>query len=258
MRVHGALGELLAHRDLATIRNTWQHLGAGAHHVLAEVALLVVDRERLLLLVARDLQRAGDLGEHGEALRLARLEQLLNARQTVRDVLASHAAGVERAHGELGARLADGLGGDDAHRRADVHRTARGEIPAIALLAHAVVGVAGHDRADDHFFDAGTIHLAQLLHALDVLASGQHHFPVGARSVLEQAAADEVLVQIALLVAQRIRHAVGRAAIDLADDDVLRHVHETAGEVSRVGGAQRRVGEALAGAVRGDEVLEHR
>ena len=45
------------------------------------------------------------------------------------------------------------------------------------------------------------------------------------------------------------------AAIRLGDDGVLRHVDETAGEVARVGRLQGRVGEALAGAVRGDEVL---
>ena len=39
--------------------------------------------------------------------------------------------------------------------------------------------------------------------------------------------------------------------------DVLAHVHQTAGEVPGVGGAQGGVREALAGAVGGDEELEH-
>ncbi len=51
--------------------------------------------------------------------------------------------------------------------------------------------------------------------------------------------------------------AVHRAAVDLVDDDVLRHVDEAAREVARVGGLERRVGETLARAVRRDEVLEH-
>ena len=49
-----------------------------------------------------------------------------------------------------------------------------------------------------------------------------------------------------------------RAAVVLGDDDVLRHVNETAGEVARVGGLQCRIGQALTCAVRRDEVLEHR
>ena len=51
---------------------------------------------------------------------------------------------------------------------------------------------------------------------------------------------------------------VGRAAVLGLDDDVLRDVAQATGEVPGVGGAQRGVGETLAGAVRRDEVLEHR
>ena len=47
------------------------------------------------------------------------------------------------------------------------------------------------------------------------------------------------------------------AAVLLADDHVLRHVHQTTGQVTRVGGTQRGVGQTLAGTVRGDEVLQH-
>ena len=52
--------------------------------------------------------------------------------------------------------------------------------------------------------------------------------------------------------------ALGRAAVVFADDDVLRDVHETTGEVTRVGGTEGRVGQTLAGTVRRDEVLRHR
>ena len=76
--------------------------------------------------------------------------------------------------------------------------------------------------------------------------------------ILEQAAADQVLVQLALLVVQRVRNAHVRAAVDLVDDDVLRDVDQTTGQVTRVGGTQSGVGHALTGAVRGDEVLQHR
>ena len=49
-----------------------------------------------------------------------------------------------------------------------------------------------------------------------------------------------------------------RAAVVLGDDAVLRHVDQTAGQVTRVRRLERRVGQTLAGAVRRDEVLEHR
>ena len=44
----------------------------------------------------------------------------------------------------------------------------------------------------------------------------------------------------------------------IGDDHVLRHVDQAAGQVARVGGLERGVGQALARAVGRDEVLEHR
>ena len=46
-------------------------------------------------------------------------------------------------------------------------------------------------------------------------------------------------------------------AVVLGDDDVLGHVHQAAGQVAGVGGLERGVGQTLAGAVGGDEVLQH-
>ena len=65
------------------------------------------------------------------------------------------AADVERAHGELGARLADRLRGDDAHRLAHVDRRAAGEIAPVAVAAHAVGGLAGQHRTDAQLLHAG-------------------------------------------------------------------------------------------------------
>ena len=67
------------------------------------------------------------------------------------------AADVEGAHGELGARLADGLGGDDADRLADVHLAAAGQVAAVALDADAAPRLAGEHRADLHLVDAGVL-----------------------------------------------------------------------------------------------------
>ena len=82
------------------------------------------------------------------------------------------AADVERAHGELRARLADRLGGDDAHRLAHVDRSAAGKIAPVASAADAVRRFAGEHRADLHFLHAGIgdqldFRLAQQRAALD-------------------------------------------------------------------------------------------
>src|SRR5262245_53094952 len=96
------------------------------------------------------------------------------------------AADVERAHGELGARLADRLRRDDAHRLAEVDRRSTCKIASVALAAHARGGLAGQHRAD-----------AQLLHAA-------RDDRLDLRFLEQRAALDDHLVR------RRIAHILGR------------------------------------------------
>src|SRR6185436_1543224 len=77
--------------------------------------------------------------------------------------LLGHARGrttdVERTHRELRARLADGLGGDDADRLADVHAVTAREVSAVALRADAATRLAGEHGADEDPLDAGRVDL---------------------------------------------------------------------------------------------------
>src|SRR3546814_7686223 len=80
------------------------------------------------------------------------------------------AADVEGAHGELGARLADRLRGDDADRLADVHLGAAGEVAPVAGAADAAYRLAHQRRADEDGVDAGTLDLVDLVFLNEVTA----------------------------------------------------------------------------------------
>src|SRR3954452_24893859 len=108
------------------------------------------DAPTLLLLVVLDRDDAGELGDLRLALRPPGLEELDHARETVRDVLSRDSTGVERPHRELGARLADRLGGDDADRLTDLHQTPGREVAAVAQAADPVDRLARGDGADVH------------------------------------------------------------------------------------------------------------
>ena len=71
-----------------------------------------------------------------------------------------------------------------------------------------------------------------------------------------QHALAQALDHVAAFDQRRHRDALDRAAIGFGDHQVLRHVDQTTREVTGVRGLQRGVGQALARAVRRDEVLQ--
>ena len=128
-------GNLLGHRNLFAFR-----------------FLVVGDSDDLdvgVVFSGGDGYGAGDAGNGGIALRFTCFEQFFDTRKTLCDIFCgSNAAGMECTHGELGARFADGLGGDDAYGFADFYMAAGGQVSAVALSAYAVGGAAGEDGAD--------------------------------------------------------------------------------------------------------------
>src|SRR3954453_4878316 len=260
VRVEVALVEL--HADLDALALVDEQARAPRERLAVLLPGVVGYDDGAGLVGVLDRDRARDRGDLRQALRLARLEQLHDARQAVRDVRAGDAAGVERPHGQLRAGLADRLRGDDAHRVADLRRDARGQRAAVALLAHARGRAALEHRAhrDGHAVLAveRLQDLRELL-AADDLAGLDEGAPVRAlgADVLRRGAADQHLVRVAGWHPQRGLDVLVRAAVLDPDDHVLRDVDQAPGEVARVGGAQRGVGQALAGTVRRGEVLEH-
>src|SRR6201999_855152 len=109
----------------------------GVRAVVLLVPGLGDDRDLDLTLRLLDVDLAADLGELRGALRVPGLEDLDDARQAVRDVRAGDAAGVERPHRQLRARLADRMRGDDGDRVAHHGGLAGGQRAPVALLAHA-------------------------------------------------------------------------------------------------------------------------
>ena len=168
---------------------------------------------------------------------------------------------MERAHRQLRAGLADRLRGDDADRRSELDQLAGRQVAAVALRAHAAARRARQHRAHLHLLDARILNRGReifvdlLVRLDDGVAAERIHQP------LERDAADDAIAQrlddLAAFDDRPRLDAVERAAIRLGDDDVLRHVDETARQVSRVRRLQRRVRKTLARAVRRDEVLQH-
>ena len=167
---------------------------------------------------------------------------------------------VEGTHGELGAGLADGLRGDDADGFAEFHHAAGAEVAAVAEDADAAAGFAGEHGANLDALDAGSLDGGGEVFG-DFLVDVDDDAAFVVLDLLERDAADDAVAQrlddLAGLNDGRDVDAFDGVAVAFADDDVLGHVDETAGEVAGVGGLEGGIGEALARAVGGDEVLQH-
>src|SRR5436305_10075901 len=201
--------------------------------------------ERLLV---GDADHARGAGQDGGALRGAGLEQLDDAGQTVGDVLTGDTTGVEGPHGQLRAGLTDGLGGDDADSLTELDLAPGGQRAAVAGAADAVLGLARQHRAHHDLGDVRVV--AQDGHLLRA-----HHGAGRERTSLTgQRAALETGLEVRPL-ARRVgvdvmeADAAGGAAVDLADDELLRHVDQQPRQGAGVGGAQGRVRQPLPGAV---------
>jgi hypothetical protein len=174
---------------------------------------------------------------------------------------------VEGAESQLGARLADGLRGQDTDRLAHVHHVHGGQVAAVAHPADAAPGLTGENRADPDLLDPGIVdrvrdvlvdQLAGLHQQLGIAILVQlvriEHVLTG--HTAENALAERLDDVLALLECRDLQ-AQNRSAILFGHGDVLRDVHQPAGQVAGVRRLERRIGQTLPGAVGRDEVLEH-
>src|SRR5690606_16986147 len=168
---------------------------------------------------------------------------------------------VEGTHGQLGTRLTDGLGSDNADRLTDVDLMPAGQVEAVALGADAVTGFAADRRTHDHFVDA--VQLDEVDPLLVHQRTGRHQYFVSAR--LDYVAGDDTtkhalterLDHVATFNVRGHVQALLGAAVDLGHNQILRNVHQTTGQVPGVRSLQRGIRQTLTSAVSGDEVLEY-
>ena len=73
------------------------------------------------------------------------------------EYLGGRATNVEGTHGELSARLANGLRGNDTHRLAQFNLVARGQVAAVAIDADTLLAFAGQHGADLDLLDASGV-----------------------------------------------------------------------------------------------------
>src|SRR5579862_2006493 len=171
------------------------------------------------------------------------------------------AADVERTHRQLGSRLADGLCRDDASRFAQFDEAPGGQVAAVAHDADAAFRFAGQHRANFDSLDTSSLNRSRKVFS-DFIVDVDDDVAVVVFDFLERHAADDSVTQrfddFAGFDDTLHVDAVDSSAIVFADDDVLRDVDQAASQIAGIGGFERGIGQSLAGAVRRDEIFQHR
>ena len=231
MRSPGHLGALVGEQPRAIRHAVPRLLAAGLieQHELAIAAhhhrhAGRVDDDVAVLDLHRGVERRLDRGLLGAALR--------------------RAADVEGAHRQLGAGLADRLGGDDADRLADIDDRAAREVAPIALAADADrASQVRTERIDTASMPA--LSIASTASSSIRAPAGSTTSPAERVEDIDRGAAAEDAVgerrnDLAAVDDGAGHEAAGRAAILLGDDRVLGDVDEAAGQIAGIGGLRAR------------------
>src|SRR5690606_12269753 len=145
---------------------------------------------------------------------------------------------VEGTHGQLGTRLTDGLGSNDAHRLTDVDLVATRQVTPITLGADAPAGFTGDRRTHHHLVNRHGLEFVDQYFVEQGAGFNQHL--VGTR--LDQVTGDHTtkytlaqrLYDGATFDQRRHQQAFLGAAIRVGDHQILGHVDQTPGQVTGV------------------------
>ena len=168
---------------------------------------------------------------------------------------------MEGAQGELCTWLADGLRCDDADDFSLLYHAASGEVAAVAFRANALLRFAGEYGTDLDAFDGRLLNLLCFLLA-DLFARTNNDFSGdGVNDVVHGDASEDALVKrgddVFVVLQLGADETAQGAAVFFIDDDVVRDVDESAGEVSGVGRLEGGVSQTFSCTVGGNEVLQH-
>ena len=214
------------------------------------------------------------VGQQRRALGLARLEELLDARQTGGDVGAVDAAGVEGPHRQLGARLADRLGGDDADRLAVLDQPAGRQVAPVAedgrrrgwprRPSPSGGGSSRPRLAITSPTRSRTVPSSSSSRSLSSSPRSNRISPVAGSTTGEARMRPVTLPRNSSsgigLPSTSARSTQSPCSVPQSSIVMITScddIDQAAGKVAGVGCPQRGVGQPLAGAVGGEEVLQH-
>jgi len=178
---------------------------------------------------------------------------------------------MEGTHGQLCTRLTDRLCCDDSNRLTNLYCFAGCHVGAIAFCADSVTGTAGKNGTDFYFCIMLTVLVDAVFDDTGSTFRGDHmvcFYNDVAVLVFDRLAGEttcdtilqtlDLLFSVCELADPHTRNFVlALGTVDFTDDQVLRNVYQTTGQVTRVGGTKRGIGHTFSCSMCGHEVFQY-
>ena len=168
---------------------------------------------------------------------------------------------VEGPHGQLRTRLTNRLSCDDTDGLADVDLMATCQIAPITFGTDSVTGFTGDWRAGNYLID--TVQFDELDPLLINQGTSRNNnlLSTGLENIFGNNPTEYALTQrldnIAAFNMRRHQQTTLSAAVNCGNHQVLRHIHQTTGQITRVGRLQGSIRQTFTRTVSRDEVLQY-
>ena len=259
-RLNRTLGNQLTFFDILTFLNDnlvveWYDLGEYLSVFAGDVDGISA------LVVKTEVGNTGNVADDCRILRFSCLKQLLDPWKTLCNIACRcDTAGMEGTHGQLGTRLTDGLCGDNADCLTDADRLTVCKVGAVALRADTLLRLTVEDGANLNLCDACIYDLLCSLFVDHLFAGCQNLAGLWMNDIVCQVTSGQTLRQAfddTSAVGDVINYdTLMGAAVVAADDNILRNVYQTAGQVTGVRSTQRGICQTFTSASGGLEVLQ--
>ena len=169
---------------------------------------------------------------------------------------------MERTQRQLCTRLTDGLRGNHAHSLTLLNHTAGGKVTSVTFGTHALLGFTGQYGTDFNTLNRRVLNLLCNGFGDFLTARNKQLAGCGMNNIMYGYTSQDTFVQrsdgFIVVLQSRTNQPAECAAVFFIDNHIVRHVHQTTGEVSGIRRLQSGIGKTLTGTMGGDEVLQHR
>ncbi|MNZ63758.1 hypothetical protein D3C78_819120 [compost metagenome] len=200
------------------------------------------------------------LGNNRLTFRITRLEQLLDTRQTLRNIITGNTAGMERTHSKLSSWLTDRLCRNNTDCFTDLNMFACCQIASVTNLTNAMASTAAKNRANLEFFNASVDDRIRFVRVNQLAAVNNDLASLRVTHGLKRIASFNTVVKILNNLFTILNFADSEAfvcsAVILAYNYILCDIDETASQVTRVSRTKSRIRQTFTRTMRRDKVLE--